>query len=118
MWEESTTTPEGGQQYSRNTQCGSYVNDELGLSKDEWMGDMYEDKINGKNFRLGGEPKAGDYFVMKTKSDYGHTGIVREITDEGIWIEDRNRKGKGKIRRTLLPYKSPVFKTITGYGNK
>lgn len=98
---------------NRASQCGSFVNDMLGLTGEKRMGNTFESKQDAATSQ---EPIVGGFFVMDTGTPYGHTGIVEDVDDENIYIRDRNFNGDGKERTVVIPKDSEIYKRITGFG--
>jgi hypothetical protein len=99
--------------YERSKQCGSFVNDQLGLSGDKKIKDTYEEKLATVTSP---EPIPGGFFIMNTGTPWGHAGIVDGADAENIYIRDRNFNGDGKERAVAIPRNSDFYKQITGYG--
>ena len=114
-WKTPTPPTTGG--YDREAQCGAFVNDTLGLSGVDRMGDTLASKMDSPNFRKGGEPIVGGYFVMDTGTTWGHAGIVDDIDENGIYITDRNWQGTGQEQKAFIPRGSDFYNKIVGYGS-
>lgn len=100
------------------TQCGAYVNDTLGLSGIDRMGDTIESKMDSPNFQKkeeGGAPKVGGYFVRKG-NQYGHVGIITATNENGYYVTDYNSNGDGKRDDRFIEYGSPEDQKVVGFG--
>lgn len=99
-------------------QCGETTNDWLKLPASERMGNTLQSKMDGKNFEKNGKPKEGGYFVMDTGTKYGHCGVVKKVTDDGIYITDSNYNNDKELREDYFIAKSsPEYRKIVGFGS-
>lgn len=108
-------------------ECGGYVNDTTGQYG--MMGDTFASKIKnvpkdessatGYNMN----PVSGGYFVSEI-GQYGHTGMVRAVDDNGIyitdynWIKDANGnpQTRGLRRDAYIEKGSEEWNMIKGFG--
>ena len=100
-------------EYDRATQCGAFVNDELGLTGENRMGDTLNSKIDSITST---DPIIDGYFVMDTGTPFGHTGLVDGEDDNYIYIRDRNYNGDGVERKMRIEKDSEFYNQIIGYG--
>lgn len=125
--QDGITIAQFGEAISGRYQCGEFVNDALGLTGAERMGDALSTKTDAPSF-VGIEndpmPEAGGYFVMDLGTKEGHVGVINAVDSQGIYITDYNRFGEdnkgnganGRREFEFVPYGSDEYKKIVGFG--
>ena len=106
-WVEVWKTPQNGR-----GQCWEFTNDCL-FGKPWFFWNTYKEKQDKVNSQA---PVAWSAFIMQTKSQWGHVGIVEKVLPNGdIEVVDSNWKGNEKVDRRTIKKGSNEYKKITGY---
>lgn len=70
---------------------------------------------NAKDYRVVGEPKSGDIFIMDFGKGLGHTGIVIKSDDNFIYTIEGNTNDSGSREGIAVCNKQRLKKKIKGY---
>ena len=68
-----------------------------------------------KSYRVVGEPKSGDIFIMDFGKGLGHTGIVDKVDETFIYTIEGNTNDSGSREGIMVTRKQRPRKSIKGY---